>query len=451
MNRYLSIMLLAVLSGVVELQPVKGQTRLVVNITVDQFSNEQLEQFSYLYGQEGLRRLLEQGLVYEQGEYGFKPVDRSSAVASITTGTTPYYNGIPGDTWIRRENLSHVISVKDEHGQISPRRIAVSTIGDELKLQTSGKALVYSVAPDADAAVLGGGHAANAAFWLKDNASGWTTSRFYNEAANKWIATFNSLYGSKDKGTTNDKVMALAVQCVKGNMMGRDDVPDYLSVMFSALKPFAGDVLSTAEQVYMNLDRNIGSLISQIEQTVGKDKVLFVLTSTGYNSENSVDYGTYGIPSGTFYINRTANLLNMYLGAVYGQGKYVDMCFNNQIYLNRELIDHKNLSFDEVRLKSIEFLIQNAGVSAANPSPYRPDISGDIVIEVNPGWNLVNEDTHETFTSRLSALSFPIIFYGRGVRHELVSEPVSTERIAPTICKSIHIRAPNACKHTPLF
>ena len=78
-------------------------------------------------------------------------------------------------------------------------------------------------------------------------------------------------------------------------------------------------------------------------------------------------------------------------------------------------------------------------------------LSGDIIIKVAPGWRLLNEDNQETFYSRTGFIPFPIIFYGAGTEAEHVAIPVTTDRIAPTIAKSIRIRAPNACTAEPLF
>ena len=80
-----------------------------------------------------------------------------------------------------------------------------------------------------------------------------------------------------------------------------------------------------------------------------------------------------------------------------------------------------------------------------------PNVNGDIVIEVTPGWQLLNEDNQETFTARASFVPFPIIIYGADVRAERTSTPVTVDRLAPTIAKTIRIRAPNACKAAPLY
>ena len=82
---------------------------------------------------------------------------------------------------------------------------------------------------------------------------------------------------------------------------------------------------------------------------------------------------------------------------------------------------------------------------------FSPSLSGDIIIEVAPGWRLLNEDTNESFTSRSGYVPFPIIFFGAGTPSGRIQTPVTTDRIAPTIAKSIRIRAPNACSTEPLF
>ena len=177
---------------------------------------------------------------------------------------------------------------------------------------------------------------------------------------------------------------------------------------------------------------------------------MFVITSTGYTNDEPVDYKKYNIPTGTFYITRTANLLNMYLSAIYGQARYVETCYHNQIYLDRKLIEQKRLSFNDVITRSKELLVQTAGVRSVNDSPYNPSVSGDLVLEIAPGWKVLNEDNNEQFTSRADFVPFPIIFYGANTKAERISTPATVDRIAPTIAKAIRIRAPNACSSAPL-
>lgn len=220
------------------------------------------------------------------------------------------------------------------------------------------------------------------------------------------------------------------------------------------------------EAVYHELDYTLGRFVDAVERRMGLSQVLFVVTSTGYSEEPENDVAKFRIPTGTFYINRTASLLNMYLGAIYGSGRYVEQEYNNEIYLNHRLIEQKRIAMQELLVRSQEFLLQNAGVADVFTSDrlmsgnndilkiragHNPSLSGDIIINVAPGWRLLNEDTGQTFFSRASVVPFPIIFFGTGIQHERVSTPVTVEQIAPTIAKAIRIRAPNACQEAPLF
>jgi hypothetical protein len=451
MNKYFSTMVLAALSGsYLQAQTLLPAPKLVVNITIDQLRTDYLEQFAPLYSTSGFKKLLTNGKIYEAAKYSFSPVDRSAAIACIASGTTPYYNGIPSNSWLNRETFRPVFSVDDNTYVTAPSKLSVSTIGDEMKVASNGNSLVYAVAQYRDAAVLAAGHAANGAFWIDEKKSQWTTSVYYPNAL-KWISAYGSLYPPNSKLSKNSTVTEIAVNCINNNALGRDDITDYLSITLSAENTNKAVADHDMESVYVDLDKQVASIISKTEQSIGHNNVLFVMTSTGYSDENEDVPEKYKIPSGTFYINRTGALLNMYLNAIYGQGRYVETYFHNHVYLNRKFIEDKRLPLSEIISRSIDFLKQISGVSGAKESPYKPAVSGDLIIDVTPGWKLINEESSETYTSRASFVPFPIIFYGYNVKAEHITTPVVMERIAPTITKSIHIRAPNACSAEPLF
>ena len=75
-------------------------------------------------------------------------------MACLVSGSSPYENGIIGQRWLNRTTLQPIICVDDNNyaGQFtleksSPAHLAVSTITDELKVATEGRAVVYAVAP----------------------------------------------------------------------------------------------------------------------------------------------------------------------------------------------------------------------------------------------------------------------------------------------------------------
>ncbi len=521
--RYISLTLLAAFSttgGKADVpQAVQSAPKLVVNIAIDQLRTDYLEAFAPLYGQEGFRLLLTKGKVYENASYPFSSIDRASAIAAIATGTTPYYNSIVGARWLDKETLRPVFCVDDSKygGYLtqdcsSPKNLLTSTIGDELKVATGGAAIVYAVAPFRDAAVLSAGHAADGALWIDNDNGYWCSSNYYFKSNPSWIQAFNNLHardieenpwtpanqlsGSfsyfmgggaqkpfkhtfdsdrryrefKASGLVNASVTDMALQCVATNAMGADNVTDLLNITYYAGNfdhKAVAECQMEIQDTYVRLDGEIARLVKELERRVGAQHVLFVLTSTGYYDEGNADYAKYNIPTGTYYVNRTANLLNMYFGALWGPAQYVEACFGTQIFLDHKQLEQKRINVSMATERAQEFLTQISGVrnvytsqqllSSGNQhiykirNGYNPERNGDILIEVAPGWQVLNETSLKTHLSRASFTQFPIIIYGAGTKAERLPDHVTTDRIAPTISKAIRIRAPNACSAEPLF
>lgn len=521
--RYLSVLLAATMYANevgAEMQQA-GIPRLVVNVTIDQLRSDYLEAFSSLYLEGGFNKLLKNGKVYVDGINSFAPADRASATATISSGTTPYYNGVVAGSWLDRATLRPVSCTDDKKvvatsgtAKASARRLLTSTIGDELKRYTHGASKVFGIAPDCDAAILSAGHAADGAVWIDDNTGVWMTTDYYIQPKNHWITNYirghqlvNTVSSAKwipmvnfstsasffvNQGTKNTfthkftgdrrfleykrsalvnaDITEIALACQQTNNLGADDITDLLSIQYYA-GAFQDGNLSDSQlelqDTYLRLDKEIQRLIEVLERRVGKGNVIFVFSSTGYCLGDNSDYDKYNIPSGNFYINRTANLLNMFLSSIYGTGQYVDACYRNHIYLNHKLLERKHISIADVSSRAVEFLQMSDGVRDVHTTQsilasssgdvfllrnaYNPTLLGDIVIEVAPGWQLVNEDTGETYTQLASTVSFPIIFFGEGIKAEKITGFVSTDRIAPTITKIIRIRAPNGCRSLPLF
>lgn len=514
-NRYLYITLLAVLGltpDILAQNKIQYSPRLVVSITIDQLRTDYLEAFAPLYSDGGFKRLLQQGLVFYNASYPFAPIDRASAAATLATGVTPYYHSIVGEKWLNRETLRPVYCVGDG---ATPDELSTSTLADELKVSTEGKSKVMSISPFVDAAVLQAGHAANQVFWIDDESGLWITSQYYSNKEAVWLQNFNDLQspandqkathwepvielsgtfnyfqhrensqkpfkhkfsGShryselKTSGLVNSYITSLALQCITQEAMGFDRVTDFLAVNYYA-GTFNHKAMSECQfelqDTYVRLDRELARLVANVQARIGSDNVLFVITSTGYSDVESADYEKYRIPTGTFYVNRTANLLNMYFGAIWGQGRYVEACFQNQLFLNHKLLESKHISLTDACLRAQEFMAQLSGVRSVYSglqlltnineqtlkvrNGYNPIRCGDIVIEVSPGWRLFNEDNQDTQLSRASFIQFPIIFYGAATKAERINDRVTVDRIAPTIAKTIRIRAPNACSAEPLF
>ena len=150
--RYLALILAALTSA--EMQAFGLAPRLVVSVSIDQLRTDYMEAFAPLYGSDGFRRLMDQGRVYDCASYPYTPVDRASAAATLSTGSTPYYNGIISEGWLNRETLQLSNCTLDDKNMPSPVRLLTSTLGDEMKLSSDGAAIVYSFAADRESAIL---------------------------------------------------------------------------------------------------------------------------------------------------------------------------------------------------------------------------------------------------------------------------------------------------------
>lgn len=120
-----------------------------------------------------------------------------------------------------------------------------------------------------------------------------------------------------------------------------------------------------------------------------------------------------------------------------------------ELFLNRELIEKQTVNLSEMLQRSKDFLLQLSGVKDVETSHH--PVFGDLYVKVSPGWTLVNDETGQQTVTRESFTSFPLYFLGVGVEKERVSDPVTVDRVAPTVSKAIHIRAPNGCGKAPLF
>ena len=76
MNRCFTAILLAMTASGYG-QSLQPAPKLVVNITIDQLRTDYIEAFSPLYGQNGFKKLLSEGRVYEAASYDFAPIDRA--------------------------------------------------------------------------------------------------------------------------------------------------------------------------------------------------------------------------------------------------------------------------------------------------------------------------------------------------------------------------------------
>ena len=177
--------LIAILAAT-NLEAQQSTPKLVVCITVDQLRGDYIEYFYNTFGERGFKRLMNEGLVYNNIRFEFSDIDEASAFATLFTGSNPNFNGIAGKNIYDFDKEKEVSVLYDpdyignytkEH--YSPRKLISSTIGDELKIASKGRSDVYAIAPNPESAILSAGHAANGAFWMDDYNGKWATTTYY--------------------------------------------------------------------------------------------------------------------------------------------------------------------------------------------------------------------------------------------------------------------------------
>ena len=501
----LSFLIIATLG--VKAQDTIPTPKLVVMITVDQLRSDFLHEFGDLYTETGFKRLLKGGRFYSNGYYAFESIDRASSIATLTTGTNPYVNGIVASQWLDRNSLRLVECTEDlaQKGintkeAVSPSKLKAISLSDEMKRATRGKSIVCSIAPDCDAAMLAGGHAADVAVWKDDESGNWCTSSYYSQSLPAWVAAKNKEYATSKKEWTptfpteiyenfgekaptpfkytfdakssvieyktsacmNDEITNMAIGCLYSTTIGLDDIPDYLAVTYHAgnykSQPM-DDRPIEVQDIYSKLDGNISDLLGELDKRVGLKNVLICLSSTGYVVEGETNDSIYKIPSGLVHIDRVAALLDVYLGAIFGKAKYVEHYHNSQIYLNRKLIEQMQLDKLDIISHAVEFLLSVDGVEdvftiyrlGGMLSPelqyvkngYNASCSGDIWLRLMPGWHLAKHAASASNLVRRGAVNFPMVLFGSGIAPEYIEEPTQANVLVPELARKLHIRRPN--------
>ncbi len=186
----------------IKAQSKNEKTKLMVTIVVDQMRDEYLYRFYDQYGENGFKKLLNEGLVCRNVQYNYVPTFTGPGHSTIYTGTTPRYHGVIGNSWYDRHKKRSIYCVEDSmvngvgstsiNGLRSPHLLMASTLADELEIFTQKRALSYSISLKDRAAILPGGHCCDGAFWY-DNASGrFITSTYYTNELPHWLIEFNA-------------------------------------------------------------------------------------------------------------------------------------------------------------------------------------------------------------------------------------------------------------------
>ncbi len=409
--------------------------KLVVGIVVDQMRFDYLYKYWNKFGDGGFKKLVNDGYQCKNLQYNYVPTYTGPGHSSIYTGTTPARHGIISNDWFNRETNSGIYCTDDKSvktvgsstekvGQMSPRNLLSTTVGDELRVASMLKSRVYGIALKDRAAILPAGHIANAAYWFDGESGNWVSSSFYGNALPDWITRFNKQqkamtylnqnwkpllpieqytesladktpYETPFKGTTSvtfpydlKKLMVdnggqnlirstpfgnsftndFTLELIKKEKLGQGNFTDMLCVSFSSTDyvghQFGTDAVET-EDVYLRLDADLKILLDSLEATIGKENLLVFL---------SADHGGATVPSYLMDLHAPGGYMNYepveselktWLKTQTGIDSNIIGIFNDQVYLNETALKANGTNISETELLVADWLLSIKGIHSS--------------------------------------------------------------------------------------
>ncbi len=489
--------------------------RILLAVTIEGLSTDYLDLLRNNFGEEGFKRLMNEAAEFPTVDYG-PGLDATAAMAVLYTGAAPSVNGIPSAyVYDSEKHLSkNVLTDTSVMGNFtdetySPAAVKVSTLSDEIRVDSDGDGYVYSIAASPASSIISAGHAANSAFWLNRNTGNWATSTYYKDVPPevteinyrnplsrrlsdyKWTPgspmnsypllsmakrarPFSHVYPESDLrryeryGTSpgaNDEITNIALRLLKKIQPVTNDAVSMLNVSYSLspdLPETPGRARAEIMDAYIRLDASLASLMQAVEKQFGKDNVAVMVAGLPGSFHDGPDNEKWRIPYGQFSIKRADALLNMYLMSKHGNGQWVSGYHNRNFYLNHKLISEKNLDLPSIRAEAADFLGRMAGISTvypiesitasragADPEGLKRNTtlahSGDVVIEVNPGWEVVDDPntSRPGGVTRHAQLPAPLFIMAPGIAPREINKPIDAREVAPTVARILRIRSPN--------
>lgn len=412
----------------------KGTTvarpKLVVGIVIDQMRWDYLYRFNALYTDNGFKRMIGQGFSCDNTLIPYMPTYTAPGHTCVYTGSVPAIHGIVGNNWFDKTSGKNIYCTDDstvktvgnnsDAGEMSPRNMWATTMGDELRLSNNFKSKVIGISLKDRGAILPAGHSANAAYWYDDGK--WITSTFYMDALPAWVEKVNAKdlpgkYMSKDWNTllpiekydlsspddepyeaaikgessvtfphrtsqlTTTKYEAfkttpyaisytfdLAKAAVENEKLGAGTVTDFLAVSVSSTDYIGhsfGPNSVEIEDAYLQLDKDIADFLQYLDATVGKGNYLTFLTADHGVAHVPAFLAQHKLPGGTVSDAAIMQDLNKSIEADLGVKKAVTSVQNYQVYLNTDDIEKQHKDVKEVTKEVISLLKKNPAIVQA--------------------------------------------------------------------------------------
>jgi predicted AlkP superfamily pyrophosphatase or phosphodiesterase len=508
------------------------QPKLIVQLVVDQLRGDLIHQYQNEFGGQGFNYLLKHGLDFQNAHHPHAYTITCVGHATIATGSYPSLHGIIANDWFDRDTHQDRYCVEDNTSAIlptfrtkktiegrSPRNLQASTLSDEIVLSKKGRAFAVSLKDRA--AITLAGHAGKA-FWFDKENGGFVTSQHYYSNYPNWVMDWNHHYDPQNETwelsqyrsfyrfaaepivenkfpgfnktfphTTGnpdspfyykylsmapkaDELTAdFALRLLAEERLGRHpNKTDYLAISFSAVDAIGhqfGPNSLESEDNLLRLDKTLAKLLNSIDQHVGLDHTLIILTA---------DHGVTDAPT---YL-KTHGMNNVPAVNQEDLRKSIESTLKEEfnlppqalqairlpyVYLDHKIINQHKLSLAKINNTLVETLRHQPGVFQVYPLPLNgvetdwlsvkvdkmafPNRAGDIYL-VPPPYQVsaqkelrVDHGTPWRYDSYV-----PLLFVNPAFQAQQFSEPAYTTDIAPTLAAILQIKAPSAAVSHPL-
>lgn len=391
----------------------KTSPKLVVGIVVDQMRYDYLTRFWNHFDEGGFKRLVNNGFNCKNNHFNYAPTSTGPGHTSVYTGSAPATHGIIGNNWYDKVADEEVYCASDDSyasvgttsdaGKMSPHRMNVTTITDQLRLHTQMRGKTIAVAFKDRGAVLPGGHTANAAYWFHgSNEGNWITSTYYMNELPKWVTSFNTsdkveqykkpwttakpINAYMESGSDNNTYETLlegeetptfphdlpklwdgngkynilkvtpygnsittdfAIAAIEGEDLGKDRSTDFLAVSFSStdyVGHFYGVNSKEIQDTYIRLDADLQRLFKTLDKKVGEGEYTVFLTA----DHGAINVPAYlkdqKIPAGYIEFDDMKLEFEEFLKYKFGTTDIVKNFSNYQYFLDHKVI--KNLDIE---------------------------------------------------------------------------------------------------------
>jgi predicted AlkP superfamily pyrophosphatase or phosphodiesterase len=435
------------------------QPKLVVGIVVDQMRQDYIYRYWNKFGNGGFKKLINEGYFYRNAQYNYVPTFTGPGHASIYTGTSPATHGMIANDWYVKDenkityctddNKVKSVGTESKAGLMSPKNLLVTTIGDELKINTNQQAKVFAVSLKDRSSILPAGHSANGAFWFDGSNGKFISSTHYMNQLPNWVNEFNNLQLAKkylsqgwntlypiidytesiaDKnnyeaapnkkdtaifpyqysaqleknnfeiikatpfGNTITKDLALA--CLKAEQLGKGKQTDMLCISFSSTDYVGhsyGPRSVEVEDVYLRLDKDLEELINTLNTSIGKDNYVVFLTADHGACDVPAHLMDLKIPGGYMDETELTKTVKTFCQNQYGDSLIASIS-NQQIFLNESKMTIMKLNKFAVEHTLANFMLSIKGVAEAYPSEvlkYENYVDGSFKYLIQKGYNHV--------------------------------------------------------------